>query len=134
MFSFMRKRHPHRHHDAAHDRKAAPDSKQSRSMQQRIEALEAQLSALKKDTVAGTVQVDYIHVERLVIDQPQFNHHFGQLGIKELSGKLNIGATSYGNLDAWLQDDKKEKKPKNPEKGPRKAQGPDVHIRAKPGK
>jgi hypothetical protein len=40
--------------------------------------------------------IEKIHIDKIVLDKYELNNNFGQLGIKELKGKLNIGAT-YGS-------------------------------------
>ncbi len=39
--------------------------------------------------------IEKINIEKLILDKYELNNNFGQLGIKELQGQLNIGAT-YG--------------------------------------
>jgi hypothetical protein len=40
--------------------------------------------------------IEKINIEKIILDKYELNNNFGQLGIKELKGKLNIGAT-YGS-------------------------------------
>ncbi len=80
-------------------------------LKKKISALELNIEELKK-TVATIQKVDQkeivsepkeppiiierIHIDKIVLDKYELNNNFGQLGIKELKGKLNIGAT-YGS-------------------------------------
>ncbi|RXT07994.1 hypothetical protein [Ammoniphilus sp. CFH 90114] len=41
------------------------------------------------------VIINEVHVEKMFLDKYELNNNFAQLGINELSGRLNIGAT-YG--------------------------------------
>lgn len=47
------------------------------------------------DRIQPPIVIEKLNVERLVVDKVELNNNFGQLGIKELKGRLNIGAT-YG--------------------------------------
>jgi hypothetical protein len=47
------------------------------------------------DRILPPIVIEKLNVERLVVDKVELNNNFGQLGIKELKGRLNIGAT-YG--------------------------------------
>jgi hypothetical protein len=74
--------------------------------------------------------IEKINIEKIILDKYELNNNFGQLGIKELKGKLNIGAT-YGSeftpkLDEGEEEKKCEPKIRNPE-----GKGPNVNIKAK---
>ncbi|MED1205744.1 hypothetical protein [Heyndrickxia acidicola] len=69
-------------------------------------------------TPEGNIQppivVEKLNVERLVIDKVELNNNFGQLGIKELKGRLNIGATyGEGGIMDFLNKENKELKRNN---------------------
>jgi hypothetical protein len=49
--------------------------------------------SLKKDP---PIIIEKINIEKIIFDKYELNNNLGQLGIKELKGKLNIGAT-YGS-------------------------------------
>ena len=77
-------------------------------LKNKISALELNIEELKK-TVATIQNVDQkeifsepkeppiiierIHIDKIVLDKYELNNNFGQLGIKELKGKLIIGET-----------------------------------------
>ncbi|UAC49875.1 hypothetical protein K6959_08975 [Bacillus aquiflavi] len=42
--------------------------------------------------------VEHLYVEKVVIDKLEHSNNFGQLGIKELTGKLNIGSNYEGKM------------------------------------
>jgi hypothetical protein len=50
-------------------------------------------SKLEKDP---PIIIERINIEKIIFDKYELNNNLGQLGIKELKGKLNIGAT-YGS-------------------------------------
>lgn len=62
--------------------------------------------------------IEKINIEKIIFDKYELNNHFGQLGIKELKGKLNIGATYGSELspknidydDAFIKRKKEERK------------------------
>ncbi|WP_409300163.1 hypothetical protein [Peribacillus sp. SCS-155] len=49
------------------------------------------------DVMDKAVVVQELHIEQVIVDRYEQNNNFAQMGIKELSGVLNIGAT-YGAL------------------------------------
>ena len=73
------------------------------------------------------VVVEQLYVERIIIDKVEYNNNFGSLGIKELSGMLNIGA-NYG-LGSHKHSEKKQQQGNKPNGGnskkePNQEQGP----------
>lgn len=80
-----------------------------KELKKKISFLETNIEELK-DTVAKIkmekqepiepkdppIIIEKIHIDKIVLDKYELNNNFGQLGIKELKGKLNIGAT-YGS-------------------------------------
>lgn len=65
----------------------------------KIEAMEKELSlcrqALDQQAMNPPVIIEHLNIEHLNIDKLQHENNFGALGIKELSGQLNIGANYY---------------------------------------
>ncbi|NRD78965.1 hypothetical protein HPT25_16495 [Bacillus sp. BRMEA1] len=53
--------------------------------------------------------IEHIHVDQIVIEHVDYANNFGQLGIKDLSGKLNIGTTYEGDLTKLLDEKIAEK-------------------------
>lgn len=76
--------------------------------------------------------IEKINIEKIIVDKYELNNNFGQLGIKELTGKLNIGAT-YGS--EYTPDLEKEEKGENncreKKQEPFSEKGPRVNIKAK---
>jgi hypothetical protein len=74
------------------------------SLELNIEELKKSLqTSQEKGLLEGEVKskdppiiIEKINIEKIILDKYELNNNFGQLGIKELKGKLNIGAT-YGS-------------------------------------
>jgi hypothetical protein len=88
---------------------------------------EIQKEVQKETEVIGSPTIiEYVNVEKIIVDRYEQSNNFGALGIKSLEGRLNIGA-NYGLTD--IPDDKEKsiedklkktailynKKPKKPE-------------------
>ncbi|MEH7416688.1 hypothetical protein V7266_15500 [Neobacillus drentensis] len=56
-----------------------------------------------------TVQINHLQVDQIVIEHLDYANNFGQLGIKELSGKLNIGSTYEGDISEKVNEIVKQK-------------------------
>lgn len=92
--------------------------------------LEWETKKSKEVSVTGEppIIIEKINIEKIILDKYELNNNFGQLGIKELKGKLNIGAT-YGSEftpkineeeNSERADPEKMKKPiKNEHNGPK---------------
>jgi hypothetical protein len=77
--------------------------------------------------------IERINIEKIILDKYELNNNFGQLGIKELKGKLNIGAT-YGSEFTPKQDEEKEEEEEETGRAKIKkstGNGPNVNIKAK---
>ncbi|PKR86842.1 hypothetical protein [Heyndrickxia camelliae] len=90
----------------------------------------------KEEVLQPPIVVERLNVEKLIVDKVELNNNFGQLGIKELKGRLNIGAT-YGE-GAVYEHLKKENKEKNEESSSaersirkKNVQAPKVNVRAR---
>jgi hypothetical protein len=74
--------------------------------------------------------IEKINIEKIILDKYELNNNFGQLGIKELKGKLNIGAT-YGSEFTPKLDEEEEEKNCEAKIRKTKVKGPNVNIKAK---
>ncbi|MGG5253941.1 hypothetical protein ACQYAD_10625 [Neobacillus sp. SM06] len=45
-----------------------------------------------------TIHIENIQIDKVVIEKLDYANNFGQLGIKDLSGKLNIGTSFEGDI------------------------------------
>ncbi|MCR2822400.1 hypothetical protein [Lederbergia panacisoli] len=87
----------------------------------RLEAMEENFSRFQEENTKPTEKkpqeqamvIKEIHIDKFYLDKYEQNNNFAQLGIKDLSGALNIGAT-YGRevlpkeLSDQLKEDMKE--------------------------
>ncbi|MED2974656.1 MULTISPECIES: hypothetical protein [unclassified Fictibacillus] len=60
-----------------------------------LKQLQNELAEMKKDNNGPPVVIEHINIETLRIDKYELSNNFANLGIKDLKGKLNIGA-NYG--------------------------------------
>lgn len=60
------------------------------------------------DTPAS-VHVEHLQVEKIIIEKLDYSNNFGQLGIKELKGKLNIGTNTEGDFSKEIAEKLNEK-------------------------
>jgi glucan-binding YG repeat protein len=88
-----------------------------------------QTLAEKKDP---PIIIEKIHIDKIVLDKYELNNNFGQLGIKELKGKLNIGAT-YGSefIPKPEEEENKRKLTKKKMEKTQTNEGPKVNLYAK---
>ncbi|WP_066384423.1 hypothetical protein [Neobacillus mesonae] len=114
-------------------------------MELNIKELETALHALQNQKMAnqGTktneppIIIEKINIEKIILDKYELNNNFGQLGIKELKGKLNIGATYGGEFTPMTKNEEEEelKKEKENEKAEKTEseheRGPKINIKAK---
>ncbi|MCD7032961.1 hypothetical protein LRR81_01880 [Metabacillus sp. GX 13764] len=118
-------------------------------LHEKLDTVEKKLEALdnlkdmmakssKKEPANGTVIEEVqIKVDKFVLEKLEYNIHMGQIGIKELKGRLNIGAT-YGELFPFQMDeqlgekiDEKVEEWKSDHAAQKKAENtPHVNIRA----
>lgn len=68
---------------------------QEESLVEKYDSLLNRLESLEKTTQEYNPKVETIYIDKFILDKYEQNNNFAQLGIKELSGALNIGAT-YG--------------------------------------
>lgn len=105
-----------------------------------LKQLQAELSELKKDNVSTPpVVIEHINIETLRIDKYDLTNNFANLGIKDLSGKLNIGA-NYGqgmslqpdNGESKTAHDAMQKMAAKKDKIQQKKDGPSYSIKGRP--
>ncbi|MBS4172280.1 hypothetical protein [Bacillus sp. FJAT-49736] len=105
---------------------------------QEMEDLVKELKDQKKDDfLHPPIVVERLNVERIFVDKVELNNNFGQLGIKELKGRLNIGATyGEGSFYEHLQkegnlENKQESSSAQESKDSTIVQAPRVNVRAR---
>ncbi|MDP4084931.1 MAG: hypothetical protein Q8934_09990 [Bacillota bacterium] len=80
--------------------------------------------------------IERINIEKIILDKYELNNNFGQLGIKELKGKLNIGATYGSDFTPFQEEEEQEvKEERNDKQEKVKAtaeKGPKINIKSKP--
>ncbi|MCM3568877.1 hypothetical protein [Neobacillus mesonae] len=86
-------------------------------------------------TKDAPIIIEKINIEKIILDKYELNNNFGQLGIKELKGKLNIGAT-YGSEftpkmdEEDIEKQEKEKREKKEESPAEDRQGPKINFKS----
>jgi hypothetical protein len=58
---------------------------------------------------APTITIEHLRVDKIIIEHLDYANNFGQLGIKELSGKLNIGTSYEGDISKLVDEKVAEK-------------------------
>jgi hypothetical protein len=66
-------------------------------------------TAKKEKDSPPTVQINHLQVDQIVIEHLDYANNFGQVGIKELSGRLNIGSTYEGDISEKVNEIVKQK-------------------------
>lgn len=104
---------------------------------QEMESLLKELQEQKKDDLLQPpIVIERLNVERLMVDKVELNNNFGQLGIKELKGRLNIGATYgegalYEQLKKENNENKEDKSAAEESFREKNVQAPKVNVRAR---
>lgn len=75
--------------------------------------------------------IEKINIEKIILDKYELNNNFGQLGIKELKGKLNIGATYGSEFTPSFDEETKKPFNHNTERKKEPDKQPKVNIKAK---
>ena len=75
--------------------------------------------------------IEKINIEKIILDKYELNNNFGQLGIKELKGKLNIGATYGSEFTPSFEEETKKPLNHNTERKKEPDKQPKVNIKAK---
>lgn len=78
-------------------------------LRRQVGELERQLREWKESGggAPAPIVVEHIRIDRVVVDKIEYHNNFGALGIKELKGKLNIGA-NYSLTEDGLPEEAKE--------------------------
>ncbi|MGG3468863.1 hypothetical protein ABES02_15445 [Neobacillus pocheonensis] len=110
------------------------------SLEKSLEEMKKSLQTIQDQNPADTngskndppIIIEKINIEKIILDKYELNNNFGQLGIKELKGKLNIGATYGSEFTPHLMEEEKEEKIPNEIKVKRSTEkSPKVNIQAK---
>lgn len=56
-----------------------------------------------------TIKIEHLQVDKIIIQKMDYANNFGQLGIRDLSGKLNIGTSYEGNIPKQIEEVMEEK-------------------------
>ncbi|WLR43361.1 hypothetical protein LC087_04030 [Bacillus carboniphilus] len=88
--------------------KQPQQEKSTKDLENKIDHLTEKIEELKQKQ---SVIVEQINVDKIIIEKYEQSNNFGQLGIKQLEGKLNIGATYSYDKDE-LKKSEKEEQPK----------------------
>lgn len=84
-------------------------------MKKTLSVIQEQEKGVQEKTVISKeppIIIEKINIEKIILDKYELNNNFGQLGIKELKGKLNIGATYGSEYTPNLNEEgEKEKEP-----------------------
>lgn len=118
-----------------------------KDLKKKLSSLESNIEELKKSLLLFQEQkqpqaevkandppiiIEKINIEKIIFDKYELNNNFGQLGIKELKGKLNIGATYGSEFTPKIDDEEKEEiRKKDWSKASSTEKGPKVNINAK---
>ncbi|HJV31273.1 MAG TPA: hypothetical protein VJ558_03695 [Bacillales bacterium] len=118
-------------------------------LKMKVKLLESNLNSLKKDLKdfqekanlqkdeqiikEPPIIIEKINIEKIILDKYELNNNFGQLGIKELKGKLNIGATYGSEFTPNVENETKgeDEKISYENSRKRKGNGPVVNIKSK---
>ncbi|WP_312472695.1 hypothetical protein [Neobacillus sp.] len=110
------------------------------SLEMDIEELKKSLETFEQQTSSDMVIkstdppiiIEKINIEKIIFDKYELNNNFGQLGIKELKGKLNIGATYGSEFTPKLDEEEKMENRRNEKmKKNTSEKSPKVNIHAK---
>jgi hypothetical protein len=57
----------------------------------------------------ASIHVEHLQVDKIIIEKLDYSNNIGQLGIKELTGKLNIGTNTEGDFSKEIEKQLNEK-------------------------
>ncbi|MDQ0197739.1 hypothetical protein [Neobacillus ginsengisoli] len=114
-------------------------TKKLSSLESNIEELKKSLLTFQEQKQPQTIEkandppiiIEKINIEKIILDKYELNNNFGQLGIKELKGKLNIGATYGSEFTPKMEAENNEIRRKEKNKSPSPEKSPKVNIYAK---
>ena len=88
-------------------------------LEDKISVLEDKIQIVKEETEpppssdnhenAPVIHIEHLQVDKITIEHLDYANNFGQLGIKELSGKLNIGTSYEGDISKQIEEKVAEK-------------------------
>jgi hypothetical protein len=81
--------------------------KDKQELLQKIHAVTTEKGKEKEEQ--PTFKIEHLQIDKIVIEKLDYANNFGQLGIKELSGKLNIGTSYEGDFSKEVEEKLKEK-------------------------
>lgn len=91
-------------------------TKKISELERKISVLENNLKATKAVTneppqneCQPMVKIEHLQVDKIIIERLDYANNFGQLGIRELSGKLNIGTSYEGDITKLVEEKLSEK-------------------------
>lgn len=67
------------------------------------------LDSKKEKDAQPVIKIEHLKIDKIMIDKFDYANNFGQLGIKELSGKLNIGTSYDGDFSKLVEEKINEK-------------------------
>ena len=73
-----------------------------------VKSINAPAPAQEKETIP-TVQINHLQVDQILIERLDYANNLGQLGIKELTGRLNIGSSYEGDISKQIDKIVKQK-------------------------
>lgn len=96
-----------------------------RNIEKRLRRLEEKVRDLERKEPECPLVIEQLYVEKIEVDKVELNNNIGAMGIKELSGMLNIGANYGGGIPPQGVKGQGDDPP---------PPGPGVEKRPKPGK
>lgn len=97
-------------------------NRELKRLEKKIDDLEATIRDLKKPSENDSppavpkgeenqpnIKIEHLRVEKIIINHMEYANNFGQVGIKDLSGKLNIGTSYEGDLSKQIEEKVEEK-------------------------
>lgn len=80
------------------------DVRELENLRTRMRDLELRVQHIQNADMPPRIVVEQIRIDTVVVDKIEYNNNFGALGIKELSGQLNIGANYTAAKSGAVQD------------------------------
>ncbi|RDI43171.1 hypothetical protein [Falsibacillus pallidus] len=71
-----------------------------------ISILDQYKEAAHGDGEHSKINIENLNVDKVIVESLEYSNNFGQLGIKELTGKLNIGTSYEGKSSKKLKNKK----------------------------
>jgi hypothetical protein len=77
-----------------HENPGSPENKTEQHVQPTPIKTEDSLGS----AAGSPIKIESLRVDKIIVEKLEYSNNFGQLGINELTGKLNIGASYEGKL------------------------------------